>query len=166
MPQLDPEFFLSQIFWLVICFSFLLIFLWRISLPRINKALEKRQGKISSDLEKAKKYQLEAEELQKEIDKALLNANNKAEEELKNAINSYNKDMEKRIAVLDKELEGNLLNANQRIKKFEEDSLKNIKKEIKDLTAITFKKLIGSEIDNKPLHETISNISTNKYKLK
>ena len=42
MPQLNPEFFISQLFWLVISFTFLFVFLWRISLPRIGSALEKR----------------------------------------------------------------------------------------------------------------------------
>ena len=45
MPQLNPEFFASQLFWLVITFVFLLIFLWRISLPRIGSVLEKRESK-------------------------------------------------------------------------------------------------------------------------
>ncbi len=46
MPQLNPEFFVSQLFWLVVTFSFLLVFLWRISLPRIGSVLEKREKKI------------------------------------------------------------------------------------------------------------------------
>ena len=41
MPQLNPEFFVTQLFWLVVTFSFLLVFLWRISLPRIGNVLEK-----------------------------------------------------------------------------------------------------------------------------
>ena len=47
MPQLNPEFFISQLFWLVITFSFLIVFLWKISLPRINTVLERRENKIN-----------------------------------------------------------------------------------------------------------------------
>ena len=50
MPQLNPEFFISQLFWLVISFTFLFIFLWRISLPRISTVLEKRSNKINEDI--------------------------------------------------------------------------------------------------------------------
>ena len=67
MPQLNPEFFLSQVFWLVITFSFLLIFLWRISLPRINSVLEKRENKINIDIKTAKEIQTEAEEIHAKI---------------------------------------------------------------------------------------------------
>ena len=69
MPQLDPEFFVSQLFWLVVTFSFLLIFLWRISLPRISNVLKKRERKISEDLTAAKELQLEAEKIQESIAK-------------------------------------------------------------------------------------------------
>ena len=54
MPQLNPEFYISQLFWLVISFTFLFIFLWRISLPRISTVLEKRSNKINEDIEIAK----------------------------------------------------------------------------------------------------------------
>ena len=64
MPQLNPEFFVSQLFWLVVTFSFLFIFLWRISLPRIGNVLEKRDRKISDDLTTAKELQLEAQKIQ------------------------------------------------------------------------------------------------------
>ena len=51
MPQLNPEFYISQLFWLVVCFTFLFIFLWRISLPRISSVLEKRTNKRIDDTE-------------------------------------------------------------------------------------------------------------------
>ena len=71
MPQLNPEFFVSQLFWLVVTFSFLLVFLWRISLPRIGNVLEKRERKISEDLTAAKELQEEASKLQETIENQL-----------------------------------------------------------------------------------------------
>ena len=68
MPQLNPEFFVSQLFWLVVTFTFLLIFLWRISLPRIGSVLKKREKKINDDIATAKKLQAEAEVIQKKIE--------------------------------------------------------------------------------------------------
>ena len=68
MPQLNPEFYASQLFWLFLCFSFLLFFLWKISLPRIGEILEKRENKVIKDIDTAKKFQAEAEAIQKNID--------------------------------------------------------------------------------------------------
>ena len=71
MPQLNPEFFASQLFWLVITFVFLFIFLWRISWPRINSVQTKRENKIKEDIKKAKQLQAEAEDIQEQINKQL-----------------------------------------------------------------------------------------------
>ena len=60
MPQLNPDFYFSQLFWLFITFSILLIFLWKISLPRITSVLTRRERKINNDIENAKKLQTEA----------------------------------------------------------------------------------------------------------
>jgi len=71
MPQLNPEFFVSQLFWLVVTFSFLFVFLWRVSLPRISNVLEKRERKITEDLTAAKELQAEASQIQEEIENGL-----------------------------------------------------------------------------------------------
>ena len=84
MPQLEQtEFFISQLFWLVLTFTFLLIFLWRISLPRISSVLEKRESKINSDIQSAKKLHAEAEEIHSKIELQLHKAHNQANELIK-----------------------------------------------------------------------------------
>ena len=80
MPQLNPEFFVSQLFWLAVTFVFLLIFLWRISLPRISNVLEKRERKINEDLTEAKELQVEAEKIQDKIENQLKQARSDASE--------------------------------------------------------------------------------------
>ena len=67
MPQLNPEFFVSQLFWLAVFFTFLFVFLWRVSLPRIATVLEKRQNKIDENLSAAKELQEQAMEIEKKI---------------------------------------------------------------------------------------------------
>ena len=84
MPQLNPEFFVTQLFWLVVTFSFLFIFLWRISLPRIASVLEKRERKINEDLATAKELQKESEDIQQMIESQLKEARVDATEIIKN----------------------------------------------------------------------------------
>ena len=86
MPQLNPEFFISQLFWLILTFSFLLFFLWKISLPRISSVLEKRDNKINNDVNTAKKMQAEAEEIQKQIEDQLKKAKDETSDQIKGAI--------------------------------------------------------------------------------
>ena len=55
MPQLNPEFWLSQIFWLIIIFSALYLTIWKVFLPRITYSIENRKSKIVNDLNEAQK---------------------------------------------------------------------------------------------------------------
>ena len=55
MPQLNPEFWPAQIFWLILIFSSLYIIIWKIFLPRITSSLENRRLRIVNDLDEAQK---------------------------------------------------------------------------------------------------------------
>ena len=125
MPQLNPEFFVSQLFWLVVTFSFLLVFLWRISLPRIGSVLDKREIKINEDLATAKKLQAEAENIQEEINSQLVEARSQATDILKNSSNSIQKKAEEELENLDKELDLKINDSAKTIEKNKKESLKN-----------------------------------------
>ena len=104
MPQLDPEFFVSQLFWLVVTFSFLFLFLWKVSLPRIGSVLEKRENKINNDIKTAKQLQIEAEKIQDQIEQKLHDSKEQNISLIKNStVNLQNKASEE-LSRLDKEL--------------------------------------------------------------
>ena len=46
MPQLNPEFWISQIFWLILTFSTLFVILSKFILPKISKNIEFRKSQI------------------------------------------------------------------------------------------------------------------------
>ena len=60
-PPFKTETFPSQIFWLVICFGFLFVVLWRIAGPRINSAITTRRDKINGDIAEAQRHRGDAE---------------------------------------------------------------------------------------------------------
>ena len=55
MPQLNPEFWAAQIFWLVLIFSSLYLVVWKIFLPKITYSIENRKSKVVNDLNETKK---------------------------------------------------------------------------------------------------------------
>ena len=65
MPQLYPEFWISQIFWLIITIGILFIVLTKVILPKISDNLETRKSQILENIETADKQK---EESQKKID--------------------------------------------------------------------------------------------------
>ncbi len=63
MPQLNPEYWISQIFWLIIVFSSLYIVLSQIILPKISESLETRKSQVLQHLEQAEKFKGKVTEL-------------------------------------------------------------------------------------------------------
>ena len=61
MPQLDPEFWISQIFWLTLTFGILYVVLSKLILPKISANLELRKSQIQENIEAAEKQRESSE---------------------------------------------------------------------------------------------------------
>ena len=155
MPQLNPEFFLSQLFWLAVFFSFLLVFLWRVSLPRISLVLEKRQSKIDENLSSAKELQEQAQEIESKINNEISKAKQDADENIKKAITSLQSDVSTKLSALDKELEIKISNSEKEILRSKESQMKNIDSEIANITKITVSKITNLDISNAEIEQAI-----------
>ena len=155
MPQLNPEFFVSQLFWLAVFFSFLLIFLWRVSLPRISLVLEKRQRKIDENLSSAKMLQEEAQEIESNINSEISKAKQDADEKIKKAISSLQSDVSTKLSTLDEELEIKISNSEKEILKSKESQMKNIDNEIANITKITVSKITNLDISESEIEQAI-----------
>ena len=55
MPQLDPKYWASQAFWLILLFTILYISIAKFYLPKIKKNLDDIESKIKEDLDEANK---------------------------------------------------------------------------------------------------------------
>ena len=155
MPQLNPEFFVSQLFWLAVFFSFLLIFLWRVSLPRISLVLEKRQRKIDENLSSAKMLQEQAQEIEININNKISKAKQDADEKIKKAISSLQSDVSTKLSTLDEELEIKISNSEKEILKSKESQMKNIDNEIANITKITVSKITNLSISESEIEQAI-----------
>ena len=71
MPQLDPEFWASQIFWLILIFSSLYLIIWKIFLPKIAYSIENRKSRVVNDLDEAQKLKENAEKKLDEYNKII-----------------------------------------------------------------------------------------------
>ena len=156
MPQLNPEFFISQLFWLAISFAFLFIFLWRISLPKISSVLEKRANKINEDIKIAKQYQAETEEIQTNINNLL----KKARLETTDLIKSTNQNLQahtaKELEKLDNSLNAKLDESSSIIEKNKADSLNQINDQIFDITKLTLSKISSIVVSDNDIKDIVT----------
>ena len=74
MPQLDPKYWASQAFWLILIFTVLYISIAKFYLPKIKNNLDNRENKIKDDLEDANKFKELSEIKFKEYKKILEDA--------------------------------------------------------------------------------------------
>ena len=156
MPQLNPEFFVSQLFWLVVTFSFLLVFLWRISLPRIESVLEKREKKINDDIATAKELQEKAEAIQKILEDKLRNARTETAEMIKTTSINLQEKTAIELVKLDKNLDKKIHDSANNIEKSKSDSLNQIHDQIYEITKLIFYKITNFKVSNLDVKDAVT----------
>ena len=158
MPQLNPEFFITQLFWLVVTFSFLLVFLWRISLPRISSVLEKREKKINDDIATAKKLQENAEKIQKEIEDKLKEVKNNNADLIKSTSLSLQEKSNEHLKKLDNEINKKIDESSTLIKKNKNESMQKIESQIIEITRLTLSKKSNIQVNVEEIKEVLPSV--------
>jgi len=158
MPQLNPEFFASQLFWLAITFIFLFIFLWRVSLPRINSVQTKRENKINEDIKKAKQLQAEAEDIQEQINKQLDQAKSDSTKLIKSAFIKLQDESSKKLEELDKNLSTKIDETYKTIEQNKSESISQIYEQINDITKLMILKISNIQVNEGEIKMAVEKI--------
>ena len=90
MPQLNTEYFASQIFWLVISFIILYVVMARYALPKIANIIETREDIIARDVEEAENFKKESEFTEQGYLKSIKEAQERASQYLSNSRKKLN----------------------------------------------------------------------------
>ena len=122
MPQLNPEFWISQIFWLIITFGFLYIVLSKLILPKISANLELRKSQISDNIEAADKQREESESKLKEYDEIILKSKNEAKNIFNQAREEALMGINKKKENLDKQIDEEIKKAEDEIGKLKQNA--------------------------------------------
>jgi F-type H+-transporting ATPase subunit b len=115
MPQFDPTWFASQVFWLVIVFAGLFWFMTKQAIPRVEAALDKRAERIQGDLDRAAKLHQDAAAAAESHQSAIVTAREEAREILREAQAKTQADLDQRQAALTSEIAKQTLAAEGRI---------------------------------------------------
>ena len=159
MPQLDPEFWVSQIFWLIITFGILYIVLSKFILPKISSNLELRKSQIQENIETAEKQREMSEVKLKEYDEIILKSKLDAKNIFKNAREKIIKDINLKKETLDKQIDEEISNAEEEIKTLKRDATDKINKIAIETSSDLLKKLIGTEINNSSISAIVDDLS-------
>ena len=159
MPQLNPEFWVSQIFWLILTFGILYIVLSKLILPKISNNLESRKSQILENIEAAEKQREDSESKLKEYEKII----SKSKLEAKNIFNQARekalKDIGKKRVTLDKQIDDEIYKAEQEILAFRKNAPEKINKIAIETSSELIQKLIGTDVNSSSISAIVDDLS-------
>ena len=159
MPQLNPEFWISQIFWLTLTFGILYIVLSKLILPKISANLELRKSQIQENIEAAEKQRESSESKLKEYDEIILRSKLKAKNIFKDAREKALKDINSKKEILDKQIDEEINNAEKEIETLRKSAPEKINKIAIETSSELVKKLIGAEVNNSSISAIVDDLA-------
>tara|TARA_B100001750_G_C15240988_1_gene462932 strand:- start:21 stop:599 length:579 start_codon:yes stop_codon:yes gene_type:complete len=164
MPQLNPEFWPAQIFWLILVFFILYIISWKFLLPKIKNSIENRKMKVMTDLNDAQNIKEKAEKRLKEYEKIIDDSKNEAKKILYDAKKKIENDIKIKRKKFDSEIEKEFLNLENEIKNLKVNSIKNINNISTEISSEIIKELIAAETNISNVSAIVEDISKKKIK--
>ena len=159
MPQLNPEFWVSQIFWLILTFGILYVVLSKLILPKISNNLESRKSQILENIEAAEKQREDSvtklEEYEKIISKSKLEAKNIFSQSREKVL----KDISAKREVLDKQIDEEISKAELEISNLRESAPDKINMIAIETSSELIQKLIGAEVNNSSISAIVYDLS-------
>jgi F-type H+-transporting ATPase subunit b len=162
MPQLDPEFWAAQVFWLILIFSIFYLIIWKIFLPKITDSIENRKLKIVNDLNETEKLKENAEKKYEEYNKIIEDIKKEAKKIIENNKKNLEKDIKSKRKIFDKEIEDELLIVEKEIENLKKSSLSNINKIATEVSSNLIKQIAGAEVNMSNVSAVVGDISKKK----
>ena len=159
MPQLNPDYWVSQIFWVILIFGILYVILWRTILPKINENLENRKSQILTDLDDAQKFEDQSKEKLSEYNKILNQAKQEAKKILDGTRKKVNQDIKNKKNQFNLEIVKEIKNAEKEIKTMKLSSIKDINTIAIETSSEIVRKIVGTEVNASSVSAIVEDIS-------
>ena len=159
MPQLDPKYWASQAFWLILVFSILYISIAKFYLPKIKKNLDDRENKIKENLDEANNMKNLSEKKIEEYNIILENSKKEVLKILLESKNTLNKDIQNKKNSMEKEIENEISKAQKEILETKKNSIKSINNISQEITSNIIEKMSGDKLNESSIKAVVEEIS-------
>jgi len=165
MPQLNPEFWVSQIFWLILTFGILYLVLSKIVLPKISENLETRKSQIVENIETAEKQRKESEDKIKQFEKIILESKIEAKNFFNEKRQKVLEDIAKKRSALEEDIDSEIGAAEVEINKLRNTSGDKINKIAIETSSELIRQLIGEDVNSSSISAIVEDqLRKNKEK--
>ena len=141
MPQLDPTWFASQLFWLAVTFVLLYAMLSRFVLPPLQDIVARRKQTAASDIEQAQSLKSQADYARQEYERTLAEAREHAQGFMSDAMQDHKAKAELEAKDMDKQIEKQLAEAMRKIAARKAELLDELTPTAAELTGMIVEKL-------------------------
>jgi F-type H+-transporting ATPase subunit b len=158
MPQLDPAYWPSQIFWLTIIFLSVYLLIAKIFIPKIEDNIESREDKIRKDLEEAKLLGEESEKKLKTYKDLIKTAKIDTKKIISQSRQKLSQDMQLKGKEIKKEIEKETENAQKEIKNFKINSINKINLISEEIASNLIKDIFGEDPNKSSVKAIVNEI--------
>ena len=162
MPQLNPEFWTAQIFWLILIFSILYLVIWKIFLPKITYSIENRKSEVVNDLQETQRLKENAEKKLKEYNQIIENSKKEAKKILEDSRKKLEEDIKNKKQKFDDEIKKELTDVEKEIKSLKKSSISDISKIAAETSSEIIKQIINAEINKSSVSAIVNDIVKRK----
>ena len=159
MPQLDPTYWASQAFWLILVFTILYVSISKFYLPKIKNNLDNRENKIKEDLDNANKFKELSEAKLNEYENILVNAKKEVSKIHFESKNILDRDIQSKKNKLDKEIEKEISKAHKEILELKKNSISSIQNISKNIASDIIENISGDKLNESSISAAIEDIS-------
>ena len=159
MPQLDPKYWASQAFWLILVFSILYISIAKFYLPKIKNNLDSRENRIKDDLDDAQKFKELSELKLKEYKKILEDAKKEVIKIHVESKNILDKEIKTKKETIEKEIDQEILKAQKEISKLKKGSINDIQKISEKVALDIIQNITGDKLNESSIKATVEDVS-------
>ena len=159
MPQLDPKYWASQAFWLILVFSILYISIAKFYLPKIKDNLDDRENKIKEDLDAANKFKDLSELKFKEYEKILEDSKKEVLKIYLETKNKLDKDIQEKKSIMEKEIENEINKAQKEIAELKKNSILDIQNISRAIASNIIENISGDKLNESSIKAAVEEVS-------
>ncbi len=159
MPQLNPEFWLSQIFWLIIFFGLLYFLIYKFFSPKLFSLIDKRADFLKSLINETENNKNQIQKLDNEYNRII----NEAKKNSKENLAKLNAEFNEKIFIKKKDFENYLKTETTKVENdinhFKQQALDNISNIVSEFSKELIEKIIETKPNDSNLKAIITEIS-------
>jgi F-type H+-transporting ATPase subunit b len=155
MPQLDPTYWASQAFWLVLIFTALYLALSNLFIPKIRDNIDSRENKIKDDLDEAQKLKNLTEQKLKEYEQSIENAKKEVQKIIFESKNELNSQIQSKKKEFEKEIENEIEAAEKEMEDLKKESLKSISTISEEMASKVIEQISGEPMNQSSVKAAI-----------